>query len=155
MKISFTTLMCQDQTVSLKLIHVISWIIQHMWMVDIVIYIYKYYVLLCNIFRPPGTFWHRLSVAIENALDASKRIIIVGNLNADQLNVLNYHVKDILTINYLVNTLEVPTRDRTTPAPRPDNRPCFRKKILDSGVIEISLAVSDHYATYILVDFQL
>ena len=59
-------------------------------------------ILFCNIYRPPGTpvsFWHRLNVAIEKALDASKRIIIVGDLNEDQLNVQNYHVKDILTIN--------------------------------------------------------
>ena len=64
----------------------------------------------------PVSFWHRLNVAIGKALDASKRIIIVGDLNEDQLNVQNYHVKDILTINNLVNTIEVPTRVTTTSA---------------------------------------
>ena len=73
-------------------------------------------ILLCNIYRPPGThdsFWHRLNVAIEKAFDASKRIIIVGDLNEEQLNVQNYHIKDILTINNLVNTIEVPTTSAT------------------------------------------
>ena len=73
-------------------------------------------ILLCDIYRPPGTpvsIWHRLN---EKALEASKRIIIVGDLNEDQLNVQNYHVKDILTINNLVNTIEVPTRVTTTSA---------------------------------------
>ena len=115
-------------------------------------------ILLCNIYRPPGTpvsFWHRLNVSIEKALDASKRIIIVGDLNENQLNVQNYHVKDILTINNLVNTIEVPTRVTTTSATLldliivPDS-----EKILDSDVIKINPAVSDHSATYILVDFS-
>ena len=68
-------------------------------------------ILLCNIYRPPGTpvsFWHRLNVTIEKALGASKRIIIVGDLNEDQLNVQNYHVYN------LVNTIEVSVRVSTT-----------------------------------------
>ena len=76
-------------------------------------------ILLCNIYRAlctPVSFWHRLNVVIEKALDASKRIIIFGDLNEDQLNVQNYHVKDILTINNLVNTIEVPARVTTTSA---------------------------------------
>ena len=43
-------------------------------------------------------------------------MIIVGDSNEDQLKVQNYHVKDTLTINNLVNTIEVPTRVTTTSA---------------------------------------
>ena len=101
-------------------------------------------ILLCSIYRPPGTpvsFWHRPNVAIEKALDASKRIVIVGDLNEDQLNVQNYHVKDILTINNLVNTIEVPSRLTTRSATLldlihvkvPASEKEIKKNILDSG----------------------
>ena len=69
--------------------------------------------LVCNVYRPPNTpvsFWPRLNVIIEKALDISKRIIIVGDLNEDQLNNRNHHLKDLLNINNLYNIIHEPTR---------------------------------------------
>ena len=59
------------------------------------------------------------------------------------------------TINNFVNTTEVPTRVTTTPTTLRNLVIVLdSENILDSGVIEISPAVSDHSTTYILVDFS-
>ena len=67
------------------------------------------------------------------------------------------YVKDILTINNHIHTIEVPTRVTTTSATLldliivPGSEKKKTKKKPDFGVIEISLAISNHY---ILSDFS-
>ena len=55
-------------------------------------------VFLSNVYRSPNTpvvFWQDFNVALENALNASNNLIIVGDINEDQLNVNNHHLKNI------------------------------------------------------------
>ena len=71
---------------------------------------------------------------IEKALEVSKNIIIVGDLNED-LNNRNFHnLSDILIVNSLINTVISPTRQQALldPIIVPDD-----VSYLDSGTIDI------------------
>lgn len=56
-------------------------------------------ILLCCTYRPPNCdnfFWRNLSWSIEKAYDESDKIIVVGDLNVDFLNIPHTHlVKDL------------------------------------------------------------
>ncbi len=46
--------------------------------------------LICNVYRPPHSgveFWDRLNISLESASEITKRLILVGDINEDQLNV--------------------------------------------------------------------
>ena len=52
--------------------------------------------LLSNVYRSPNTpvsFWQDLNISIENASDLVKRVIIVGDINEDQLNIDSRYLK--------------------------------------------------------------
>ena len=58
--------------------------------------------VLGTIYRRPNTpvsFWDRINIAIEKALEILKNIIIVGDLNEDLLDVRNHYLRDILALN--------------------------------------------------------
>ena len=71
-------------------------------------------ILLCCTYRPPNSdnsFWKYLSWSIDKASDKSNKIIIIGDLNVDFLNIPRSHpVNDILTGQLLENTIYEPTR---------------------------------------------
>ena len=49
-------------------------------------------------YRPPKTpvaFWNNFNMSIEKALDISSYVIIVGDINEDQLNIHNNHLRDM------------------------------------------------------------
>ena len=52
--------------------------------------------LLSNVYRSPNTpisFWQDLNISVENASDLVKRVIIVGDINEDQLNINSRYLK--------------------------------------------------------------
>ena len=107
---------------------------------------------LIGTFYSPKTadvnFFNNFSLNIEKALEVSKNIIIVGDLNED-LNNRNFHnLSDILIVNSLINTVISPTRQQALldPIIVPDD-----VSYLDSGTIDIPEYISDHKATYIIM----
>ena len=70
-------------------------------------------ILLSTIYRPPNTpvsFWNRLNIVTEKSMEISSNLIIVGDLNEDQLNPRNHYLKDVMTLNNLLNVIVFPTR---------------------------------------------
>lgn len=114
--------------------------------------------LLCNIYRRPNTpvlFWHRLGVMVEKALDSSKHLLIVGDINEDQLNDQNHYLKDLLHLNNLKNIILEPTRIMPTSSTLIDVIVVAEDvKVLNSGVMEVDRAISDHCATYVFISFS-
>ena len=52
--------------------------------------------LLSNVYRSPNmpvSFWQDFKRSIENASDLVKRVIIVGDINGDQLNINSRYIK--------------------------------------------------------------
>lgn len=114
--------------------------------------------LICNIYRPPNTpvsFWPRLNVVIEKALEFSNRIIIVGDLNEDQLNEQNHYLKDLLSMNNLENVIQEPTRITTSSATLLDVIVVSEdERILHSGIVQTDPTISDHSAVYVFITFS-
>ena len=70
-------------------------------------------IILCNVYRAPNTnvsFWDTFNISIEKALDISKEVIIVGDLNDDLLNPNCRHLRNVMLLNNLSNIINVPTR---------------------------------------------
>ncbi|MCG8048002.1 MAG: endonuclease/exonuclease/phosphatase family protein [Candidatus Thiodiazotropha taylori] len=109
---------------------------------------------LVGLFYSPRTadsnFFEDLNLNIEKALDISKNIIIVGDLNEDLFNPTFQNLKDTIIINSLQNVISTPTRLQALldPIIIPDDMP-----YLDSGTIDIPQDISDHKATYIRIPF--
>ena len=60
--------------------------------------------LLSNFYRSPNTpvsFWQDFNVSIENVSDSVKRVIIVGDINEDQLNINSRYLENIQLMNNL------------------------------------------------------
>ena len=114
-------------------------------------------LLLCAVYRPPSTadaFWNNFNMCIEKALDICNKIIIVGDINEDQLNPSNNHLKDILLINDLSNVITQPTRVIDNSSILTDPIIVTQNfTILDSGVLDVPHNISDHKATYISIPF--
>lgn len=114
--------------------------------------------LLCDIYRPPNTlvgFWQRFNITVERASEMSKKIIIVGDLNEDQLNQRNHNLKDITLFNNLINIINVPTRVTNTSQTLLD--PIVLSEtisVLDSGIMSVPTDISDHSATYVFITFS-
>ena len=94
------------------------------------------------------TFFEALDRNIEKALDSSRNIIILGDLNEDFLNEKYRNLHDIVRTNSLQNVINVPTRGRVLldPILVPDDLIVY-----DSGVLSIPNEITDHSATYILL----
>ena len=58
------------------------------------------------------TFFEALDCNIEKAIESSRNIIILGDLNEDLLNDNFRNLRDILLTNSLQNIIQVPTRGR-------------------------------------------
>ena len=101
-------------------------------------------------FYSPSTansqFFNSLNLNIERALEHSKNLIIVGDLNEDLLNPSFHNLEDILLINSITNVIKEATRelailDQTI---IPKDLPFF-----NSGNLNAPNNISDHEATYI------
>ena len=103
---------------------------------------------LIGTFYSPRTadvnFIHNFNLNLEKAMEVTKTIIIVRDLNEDLNNKNVHHLTDILTIN----TIHSPTRQHAIldPIIIPDDMP-----FLDSGTIDVPDNINDHKATYIRV----
>ncbi|MCG8097314.1 MAG: hypothetical protein JAZ17_27465 [Candidatus Thiodiazotropha endolucinida] len=110
---------------------------------------------LIGLFYSPSTadtqFFNNLDLNIEKALELSKNLIIVGDLNEDLLNPNFHNLKDVLMINSMTNVITEPTRIHAIldPIIIPDDLP-----FLDSGSLTVPANISDHKATYISLPFQ-
>ena len=112
--------------------------------------------MLCTIYRPPNTqveFWNRLNICIDEASEISNKIIIVGDINEDQLNMNNNKFRDILTLNNMENIITEPTRislySRTLLDPIGITR---NIAYLHSGIHETDKHISDHFGTFIFLN---
>ena len=98
--------------------------------------------------------WQDFNVALENALNVSNNLIIVGDINEDQLNVNNHHLKNIQLLNNMKNIFSEPTRVTATTFTLID--PILVSGHCDplySGVMDIPGSISDHKATFIYIPF--
>ena len=108
--------------------------------------------LLGIVYRSPSepvSFWNNLNISIENAFSVSQHVLLVGDLNENLLNSNLHHLKDIININSLRNVIEEPTRITENASSLLDPILVSNEiQLLDSGVIDIDKAVSDHRLTY-------
>ena len=112
-------------------------------------------LFLIGLFYSPSTadvqFFNSFNSNIEKALEHSKNLIIVGNLNEDLLNPNFHNLKDVLLINSMMNVITEPTRQQAIldPIIIPEDLP-----FLDSGSLDVPDSISDHKAAYITLPFQ-
>ena len=110
---------------------------------------------LFGIFHSPKTsdkhFFDCFNQNLEIALDISKNVVIVGDLNEDMLNPNNQNLKNELLINSLNNIITEPTRGRAFLDPILTS---FDQTVLDTGILQVSPEISDHYATFITLPFE-
>lgn len=116
--------------------------------------------MLCSAYRPPNsdnTFWRKLSWSTEKASDDSDKIILVGDLNVDFLNIPHTHsVLDLLSSHFLENTITEPTRVTQNTSTLIDPILVTRDiPVFESGVLNVDHSVSDHKATYVCVKTNL
>lgn len=110
---------------------------------------------LIGLFYSPKTsdrnFFERLNQNLEKAMELTKNVIVLGDLNEDLLLENNHNLKNVLLVNSLLNVIKEPTRGRALLDPIIVN---FDQTVLDCGVLPIPADVSDHNATYIEVPFE-
>ncbi len=116
-------------------------------------------LLICNIYRPPhytNEFWDRLNISLELASEKVNRIVLVGDINEDQLNPRMHKFRDILTLNNMINVINIPTRitDQSQTLIDPV---CVSDNITvhDSGVLNTPPDISDHHGTFIHLNFDI
>ena len=104
------------------------------------------------LFYSPSTadaqFFNSFNLNIEKALEHSKNLIVVGDLNEDLLNPNFHNLKDVLLINSMTNVITEPTRQQAILIITED------LPFLDSGTLDVPDNISDHKATYITLPFQ-
>ena len=105
---------------------------------------------LCCVYRPPTTdttFWKNFSWSLEKSNELSDRIIILGDLNVDFLNIPPSHIiHDILQHNNLTNTIHEPTRITHSTQTILTSHDLT---IAETGTLQMDARLSDHKATYI------
>ena len=118
----------------------------------------NYKLLLCTVYRSPGTgqpFWQNFEHSIEQAFNYSSYIVITGDLNVDLLVENNHTLNDILTVFYLKNVINEPTRINQITGIH-----TLLDPVLISGdcnatfseVIDIRRDISDHNATRVVLE---
>lgn len=118
-------------------------------------------LLICCFYRSDfnvsqSVFINEIQPSIEQALDYTPNVILLGDLNIDFINLTNYELHDCLTIYNLSNIIKEPTRilgnSRTLIDPIIVSDGC---QILDSGTIDVDHNISDHKATYVSIKTEL
>ena len=100
-------------------------------------------------------FWQYFDMMLRRALDENNNIICLGDLNKNFMSDIPSNVKDIISINGLINIIEKPTHFDTRtgntslldPILVTDSIP-----IIDSDTMPIDRGVSDHDGTYVTID---
>ena len=92
-----------------------------------------------------------LKFEIEKALEVSKNLIILGDMNEDLLNPNFHNLKDVLLINFLQNVVLESTRLGAILDPILISEDIDYVK---SGVISMPPPISDHRATIINLPFS-
>ena len=112
-------------------------------------------IYLIGLFYSPTTadnmFFNNFDANIEKASEISRKLILVGDLNEDWLNMYYHNLRDILLINSMQNVISDVTRQNAILDPIIifDDMP-----YIDSGVIDTPNYISDHKATYIILPFH-
>ena len=98
-------------------------------------------------------FWRILSWSIDKASDISNKIVIVGDLNVDFLNIPHTHpVNEILTSQFLENKISEPTRVTKSTSTLIDPILATNEvSVFDSGTLGVDQNISDHLCKYISV----
>ena len=102
------------------------------------------------------TFIAELQSSIEEALDYSQYVILLGDINIDFLNLRNVQLADCLYLFSLRNVINEPTRVSDTVSFLID--PVIVSDsgdVLDSGVVAVDNSISDHRATYLSLKIDL
>ena len=109
-------------------------------------------IYLIGMFYSPKTsdpvFFNSFNLNIEKAMEITRNIIIVGNLNEDLLNVSFHNLQDILIINSLQTVVAEPTRGRALLDPIIVADDCV---VYNAGTICNPSDISDHKATYLFI----
>jgi exonuclease III len=115
----------------------------------------KHETYLVGTFYSPKTsdsdFFNNFNRNIDKALDLTRNVVILGDLNEDLLNLNNHKLKDVLLTNSLVNTIEEPTRGNALldPIIIPSDM-----SFANTGTLINPREISDHSATYIILPFS-
>ena len=118
-------------------------------------------VLICCFYRSDlnvsqTVFIDEIEPAIDQALDYTPNVILLGDINIDFINLSNRRLLDFLTIYNLRNILREPTRIVGNSSSLIDpiivSDGC---QILDCGTLDVDNTISDHKATYISIKTEL
>ena len=118
-------------------------------MVWIEVLIPNFKLLVCVVYRPPGTtasFWDNFDYSLEQALNFTENIIITGDLNVDLLTQTNHKLNEILTLYDLTNVINEPTRMGALLDPVIVSNIDI---VVDFELIGADRSISDHNATLI------
>ena len=109
----------------------------------------NYKVLICTVYRPPGSgpdFWNHFEYSIEQALNFTGNVVITGDLNVELFVENKHRLNEIIRLYDMSNVIKEPTRMGALLYPvLISNNNIF----IDAEVIEVVRAVSDHDATLI------
>ena len=114
-------------------------------------------ILFCCYYRSDfnssqTTFIRELQPSIEQAIDYTPNVILLGDINVDFLNLSNYEILDCLTLFNLSNVIKEPTRvpgnSSTLIDPILVSDVC---RVLDAVTISVDNSISDHKTTFVSV----
>ena len=112
-------------------------------------------ILICCYYRSDfsvsqSNFINELQPSIEQALDYTSNVVLLGDINVDFINLSNTQILDCLF--NLTNVINEPTRISANSSTLIDpiivSGAC---QVLDSGTISVDNSVSDHKATFISI----
>ena len=109
----------------------------------------NFILLVCVVYRPPGTTessWDNFDYSLEQALNFTENIIITGDLNVDLLIQTNHKLNEIMTLYDLSNVINEPTRMGALLEPVIVSNIDI---VVDSEVIGVDRSISDRNATMI------
>lgn len=121
----------------------------------------SYNILVCCFYRSdfiatPSNFITHMQPSIEEALDYTPYVVLVGDINIDFINMNNTQLRDCLSMFNLNNVITEPTRITANSVTLIDpvlvTDSC---DVLNSGIIPVDAKVSDHRATYISLKINL
>lgn len=89
-----------------------------------------------------------MNICLENAFNKSSRVLFVGDINEDQLNIRNHKVRGVLILNDMYSVITEPTRvaDNSSTLIDP-NAISDQNLILHSGIFKTPRNISYHFGT--------
>ena len=110
--------------------------------------------LLIGVFYSPRTadadFFYKMNINLEKAIEITKNIVIVGDMNENLLNPHFNHLKNVMIMNDLQNVINTPTRQDAIldPILIPTDM-----DFSEAGVEEVPSFISDHKGTFLQIPF--